>query len=65
MERDFGMIRPVLMALSCIAFLSACGADGEPVQPSLNANVGVSGSGVNVNGGVGLSQGPFNIFVGF
>ena len=65
MERDFGMIRPVMMALCCIALLSACGADGEPVQPELVANVGVSNSGVNVYGGVGVSQGPVNIFVGF
>ncbi|UWQ92163.1 hypothetical protein K3727_05020 [Rhodobacteraceae bacterium M382] len=59
------MIRSVLMALFCSVLLSACGADGEPVQPSLNANVGISGSGAYVNGGVGLSQGPLNIFVGF
>ncbi|WP_170452228.1 hypothetical protein [Ruegeria arenilitoris] len=44
--------------------LAACGADGEPVQPTLNANVGVSTSGTYVSGGVGLHRGPLSVFLG-
>lgn len=47
------------------ACLSACGVDGEPVRPSLNAGVGVSNNGVRAGGSVGLHKGPVNIFVGF
>ncbi len=56
-----------IRALALLAFtaLAACGADGEPVQPSLNANVGVSGNGPNVGGAVGLHRGPFNLYLGF
>ncbi len=54
----------VLMTFT--AFLAGCGADGEPVQPSLNAHVGLSsGGGVHVGGGVGLHQGPFSLYMGF
>ncbi len=44
--------------------LAACGVDGEPVQPTLNANVGVSSGGAHVNGGVGLHKGPLSVFLG-
>lgn len=46
-------------------FLTGCGADGEPVQPTMNVGVGVGSSGVHTYGGVGLNQGPFSVFVGF
>ncbi|MCI5096306.1 MAG: hypothetical protein MRY77_08340 [Rhodobacteraceae bacterium] len=55
----------VLKFLVLAALLSACGADGEPIQPSMNANIGISNSGVHVGGGVGLSQGPFSLNLGF
>jgi hypothetical protein len=46
--------------------LAGCGADGEPVQPSLNAGVGISSNGnVHARGGVGLHQGPVSLFFGF
>lgn len=45
--------------------LAGCGADGEPVQPTMNAVVNVSSSGVHTYGGVGLHQGPLSLFVGF
>jgi hypothetical protein len=55
-----------VLAIIALTALAGCGADGEPVQPSLNAGVGVSSDGsVNVRGGVGLSQGPVSIFFGF
>ena len=60
------MMTPIrTFALLALTALAACGADGEPIQPSLNANVGVSGSGVHVGGGVGLSKGPFGLSLGF
>ena len=47
------------------ALLTGCGADGEPVQPTLNAGLSLSDSGVHVGGGVGLHQGPLSLFLGF
>ncbi|MFC4218031.1 hypothetical protein [Pseudophaeobacter arcticus] len=47
------------------AGLSACGVDGEPVRPSLNAGIGISNSGVHAGGSVGLQKGPVNVLVGF
>jgi hypothetical protein len=41
--------------------LAACGADGEPVQPSASVNVGVGASGVHVGSRVGLRKGPISI----
>jgi hypothetical protein len=54
-----------IAALLRAAVLTACGADGEPVQPTLNANVGVSNSGVHAGGAVGLHKGPVSLLVGF
>jgi hypothetical protein len=45
--------------------LCACGVDGEPVQPSLNAGVGIGSGGVHVGGAVGLSKGPLHVALGF
>ncbi|MGR3617620.1 MAG: hypothetical protein ACU0BB_16480 [Paracoccaceae bacterium] len=59
------MIRKLCFALMTFGVLSACGVDGEPVQPTLNAHVGIGSSGVDVRGGVSASRGPVNIFVGF
>ncbi|MCD9148220.1 MULTISPECIES: hypothetical protein [Pseudophaeobacter] len=47
------------------ASVSACGVDGEPMRPSLNAGVGVSNSGVHAGGSVGLHKGPLNVYLGF
>ncbi len=52
---------PIFLAMA----LAACGADGEPVQPTLNAGVNVSSSGVHVGGGLGLHKGPFSLNLGF
>lgn len=48
-----------------LGFLSACGADGEPVQPTLNAGISVGSGGVHVGGGVGVYTGPISILLGF
>lgn len=52
------------IALFGLLALSACGVDGEPVQPTANANISVSPSGVYTNVGLGLSQGPLSIYLG-
>ena len=57
-------LRVVLLVLTGVT-LAACGADGEPVQPTFNAAVGVGSSGTYVGGGVGLNRGPVGLFVGF
>ncbi|EEX08638.1 putative lipoprotein [Ruegeria lacuscaerulensis ITI-1157] len=54
----------VIALIGAVFTLAACGVDGEPVQPTLNANVGVSSSGAYVNGGVGLHKGPVSVFFG-
>ena len=57
-------MKRAISAVCLIGLLAGCGADGEPVQPTLNANVGISNSGVRVGGGVGLHQGPISLFLG-
>lgn len=54
----------LILAILSIGFLSACGADGEPEQPSMNAAFVVSGNGGSY-GGVGLHQGPISQYLGF
>lgn len=54
-----------LIAIAALAAgLAACGADGEPVRPSLNAGLGVSQNGVHAGGSVGLRKGPISLSVG-
>jgi hypothetical protein len=55
-----------VLAFIALGTLAGCGADGEPIQPSMNAAVGISADGsVNVRGGVGVYQGPISLFIGF
>ncbi len=54
----------VLIVLGVVALVSACGVDGEPVRPSLNAGLGISGSGIHLGGAVGVSKGPVTVSVG-
>ncbi|MFY0308943.1 hypothetical protein ACFMBG_03460 [Leisingera sp. D0M16] len=59
-------MRKMIFAFLGLAALAACGVDGEPVQPTLNAGVGVgSGGGVHVGGALGLHQGPVSVYLGF
>ena len=54
----------ILAVLSLIA-LAACGADGDPVTPTMNTNIGISShSGVSVGTSVGVKKGPASVGVG-
>ena len=57
-------MKPLLTILG-LAVLTACGADGEPVQPTLNTVIGLSSSGAYGAGSVGFNQGPVSLIVGF
>lgn len=54
----------VLIALGLTLALTACGVDGEPVRPSLNAGVGISSSGVHLGGALGVSKGSLSVSLG-
>jgi len=51
-------------ALTCLAFLAACGVDGEPVRPALNTTVGVNSSGAYTNTKVTATRGNVTLGVG-
>ncbi len=54
------MIR-VLFGFLLLAGVAGCGADGEPVQPSVITSVSVGTNGVSAATGVGLRKGPLSI----
>lgn len=58
-------MRVLVVLFAAAATLAACGVDGEPVRPALNAGVSVSDSGVRAGGSVGVQKGPFNLLLGF
>lgn len=53
------MIR--VIAFGALVTLAACGADGEPIKPTLNAGVSLGSGGVNTNVSVGARKGPFSV----
>ena len=53
-----------IIAVLALAALTACGADGEPVTPTMNAGIGITPDGVKVRTGVGVSAGLVNVGVG-
>jgi len=63
MEKGAEMIR-LFSLLLAVVFLSGCGVDGEPVQPSVNAGVSVTPDGVYPSAAVGVHTGPLSIFLG-
>ncbi len=50
-----------LFAVISLAALTACGADGEPIKPSMSTNVGVGTNGVSASTGVRVGKGPFSV----
>ena len=57
-------LRTRLMLLAGLIGLAACGANGEPVRPSVNAGVSVSNSGVHTSTSVGFNLGGVNVALG-
>jgi ABC-type glycerol-3-phosphate transport system substrate-binding protein len=53
-----------LMALAALSVLAACGADGEPVQPTMNSTITLSDSGVGANTSIAVNRGPVTIGLG-
>ncbi len=41
--------------------LSACGADGPPLQPNANVGLSVGSNGVNTTAGIGASNGTVSL----
>ncbi len=50
-----------MFAVISVLALAACGADGEPVQPTLTAGVSVGSGGVHPSVGVGMRKGAFHV----
>ena len=57
------MKRIALAALMGLA-LVGCGADGEPITPTANANVSVGTSGITTGVNLGLKKGKWNLNLG-
>ncbi len=53
-----------LCAALMLALLAGCGADGEPIAPSMNANVGAGPHGVSGSAGVTVKSGPLSVGMG-
>ena len=54
----------VVLILSVGLLVGACGADGEPIQPTANTNISLSSKGVGVGTNVRLGKGPFAVNLG-
>ncbi|WP_282120098.1 argininosuccinate lyase [Ruegeria atlantica] len=54
----------VVLLISAGVVLAGCGADGEPIQPTMSANIGVGSSGTYGGVGVGLRRGGLGVFLG-
>ncbi|WP_081780997.1 hypothetical protein [Sulfitobacter noctilucae] len=53
-----------ILAMGLGTLCAACGADGEPVQPTRNATITLSDAGVSGGLGLGMTQGPVSVSVG-
>ncbi len=53
-----------ILALTAMAGLAGCGADGDPIRPTAKANVGVGDRGVNGSVGAGWIRGNVSMHVG-
>lgn len=54
-------MRRFLIGAFLLGALAGCGADGEPVQPTLNTSVSVGTNGVSAATGVALRKGPLSL----
>ncbi len=51
-----------ILTLSVIGLLAACGADGDPVRPSVNTTIGVGTGGVHTS--TSVSTGNVTLAIG-
>ena len=47
-----------VLAILALAALTGCGVDGEPIPPSMNANIGLGPGGVSASTGLTVTKGP-------
>ncbi|MCX7561014.1 hypothetical protein OS190_15705 [Sulfitobacter sp. F26204] len=52
------------IAIGLCLSLAACGADGEPVQPTRSATISLTDRGLAASGQVALHQGPVAVTLG-
>ena len=57
-------MRHVALIGSLLA-LAACGADGDPIRPSVNSTVTIGSDGIKTSTGVTVQSGPVTVGVGF
>ncbi len=50
----------IAMCLACLV-LASCGADGDPVEPTVGAGVSIGTDGIKTNANVGLTNGIVSI----
>lgn len=53
-----------VLALTAMVALAGCGADGEPIRPTAQANVGVGAHGVSGSVGTTLTRGNVSVGLG-
>ena len=53
-----------LALMAALALLAACGADGEPIRPTVNTSVSVGSGGVSTSTSVGVQSGPVSVRIG-
>lgn len=50
-----------VVIIAIFGFFAGCGADGEPVTPTVNSSVTLGTNGVGVSTSVGVKKGPFTL----
>jgi hypothetical protein len=53
-----------ILAFVSLTGLAACGVDGEPIPPTVDAGVTINSSGVYPSARIGLNTGPFWLRLG-
>ena len=54
----------MIAAMIALAALAACGADGEPVQPTMNSTITLSNHGIGASTTVAVQKGPVRFGLG-
>ena len=53
-----------LMTLPLLLALAACGADGDPIRPSMSTTIGIGDSGIHGSTSVSATKGNVSVTVG-